>query len=104
MEVCHNPLKTNCESNDIAVYIQVGAEKLPICRTCWIELAESDIEWDEDGLSAIKGNVRLMEGNKVETQMVEADRSVESGAPCEKKGGQTKISAVREFMDYVRKQ
>jgi hypothetical protein len=55
MEVCHNPLKTNCESNDIAVYIQVGAEKLPICRTCWIELAESDIEWDEDGLSAIKG-------------------------------------------------
>jgi len=50
VEVCHNPLKVDCESNDIVVYIQVGSEKLPICRSCWRELAESDLEWGEEGL------------------------------------------------------
>lgn len=103
MEVCHNPLKTNCESNNIAVYIQVGTEKLPICRTCWIELAESDIEWNEDGLISVRENVKSMEGSPIEAQLVEADRSVKSGAPCENKGGHTKISAVREFMRYIKK-
>ena len=50
LEVCHNPLKSECESSDIDVYIQVGVERLPICRQCWGELAESDVEWGEEGL------------------------------------------------------
>ncbi|MGD6805804.1 MAG: hypothetical protein ACQCN4_02465 [Candidatus Bathyarchaeia archaeon] len=54
MEVCHNPLKLNCQGTDIVVYIQVGSEKLPICRECWRELADSDVEWGEEGFNAIE--------------------------------------------------
>jgi len=50
LEVCHNPLKSDCQSSDIVVYIQVGSERFPICRQCWSDLAESDVEWGEEGL------------------------------------------------------
>jgi hypothetical protein len=49
-EKCRNPLKPECESRDIAVYVQAGSERLPICRRCWELLAEEDVEWDENGI------------------------------------------------------
>lgn len=49
-EKCRNPLKPECEGRDIAVYIQAGSERLPICRECWMALAEEDVEWDERGM------------------------------------------------------
>jgi hypothetical protein len=49
-EKCENPLKPECEGTDIAVYIQAGNKRLPICKSCWVILAEQDVEWDEDGI------------------------------------------------------
>jgi len=49
-EKCGNPLKPECEGRDIAVYIQTGSKRLPICRSCWVILAEQDVEWNEDGI------------------------------------------------------
>ncbi|MCL2134453.1 MAG: hypothetical protein FWH37_02700 [Candidatus Bathyarchaeota archaeon] len=44
----------NCRQEEIVVYIQIGQEKLPPCRQCWTEMAESTIEWDEEGLKTEK--------------------------------------------------
>ena len=48
MEHCKNPWKPNCNSEDIKLYIQIKAENLPVCKTCWLQLAESDHEWGPD--------------------------------------------------------
>jgi hypothetical protein len=48
-EQCCNPLK-KCNNKNVWVYIQAGAEKLPICQRCWIEISESNLEWDAEGL------------------------------------------------------
>jgi hypothetical protein len=32
-------------NSDIAVYIYYRGRKLPICRECWIEIAQKNIEW-----------------------------------------------------------
>ena len=48
-EKCRNPLKPSCKRKDIAVYMLVGDEILPICEGCWRSMAEMDVEWGEDG-------------------------------------------------------
>ena len=49
------------------MYIQVGSERFPICRQCWNELAESDVEWGEDGLkdNEKKANLTLADQDDV---------------------------------------
>jgi hypothetical protein len=54
IEQCKNPLKPNCHQEEIVVYIQIGQEKLPLCCQCWTEMAESNVEWDEEGLKTEK--------------------------------------------------
>ena len=53
MERCSSPLNPNCGSGDIALYIVYGGRKLPICRRCWEQIAETDMEWG-DGVSRAK--------------------------------------------------
>ncbi len=45
MERCQNPWNKKCDKNDIEVYILLKGEKVPICRRCWKEIAEKDLEW-----------------------------------------------------------
>jgi len=48
IEQCKNPWKKKeCTSTDIEVYILYKNNKVPICRECWAEIAESDREWSE---------------------------------------------------------
>ena len=49
-ETCKNPWKENCNNTDIELYIQYKGEKLPICRECWTDLAESDYEWGDENV------------------------------------------------------
>ncbi|MDR0374094.1 MAG: hypothetical protein LBI79_11235 [Nitrososphaerota archaeon] len=49
-EQCKNPLNPKCQNEDIILYLQIGQERLAICRQCWTEIAESEAEWDETGL------------------------------------------------------
>jgi len=44
-EFCGNPWNPNCESSEIELYIMYKGAKVPICRSCWQELAETDLEW-----------------------------------------------------------
>jgi carbohydrate-binding DOMON domain-containing protein len=44
-EMCRNPWNGICESSDILVYIYFDDERLPICRSCWSEIADKDFEW-----------------------------------------------------------
>ncbi|MDH5440348.1 MAG: hypothetical protein OEZ48_08035 [Candidatus Bathyarchaeota archaeon] len=44
-ESCGNPWNPNCESSEIELYIMYEGAKVPICRSCWQELAETDLEW-----------------------------------------------------------
>lgn len=46
-EHCMNPFrKSKCKSGEpIEVYI--SGDKLPICRKCWKEISEADVEWEE---------------------------------------------------------
>ncbi len=45
MECCQNPWNKKCGNNDIEVYIFLKEERLPICRDCWKEIAEKNLEW-----------------------------------------------------------
>jgi hypothetical protein len=38
-ECCRNFLKPDCSCIDIVLYIQLGSERLSICKNCWCELA-----------------------------------------------------------------
>lgn len=46
-ERCHNPWNGRCENTDIALYIFYKERELPICRLCWNEIAERDLEWGD---------------------------------------------------------
>jgi len=48
MEQCKNPLNPECNNKDIAVYLQINQEKVPICQHCWNQLAETTIEWNQE--------------------------------------------------------
>jgi len=43
-ETCGNPWR-KCEGTDIAVLIVVNGETLPVCSSCWNEIADSNREW-----------------------------------------------------------
>jgi len=44
-EICQNPWNGRCGNTGIALYIYHKGERLPICRECWLELADQDLEW-----------------------------------------------------------
>jgi len=45
-EVCQNPWKRKkCNRTDIAVYIYYKGRMLPICNTCWRQIARTNREW-----------------------------------------------------------
>jgi|GEM_PF-828234 len=42
---CMNPWKPNCRRTDIKLSIYYNGRFLPICRRCWSEISEKNIEW-----------------------------------------------------------
>ncbi|MEM2103961.1 MAG: hypothetical protein QW717_03620 [Candidatus Bathyarchaeia archaeon] len=48
-EHCMNPWNGKCGNTDILLYICHGGEKLPICLKCWVEICDSELEWEETG-------------------------------------------------------
>jgi hypothetical protein len=56
IEQCKNPIKPDCNNEDIVVYIQINQEKYPICQKCWNQLAETTIDWDKVCLKNGKTN------------------------------------------------
>jgi len=42
---CMNPWKPNCERTDIELSIYYNGRFIPICRECWKEISEKDMEW-----------------------------------------------------------
>jgi len=42
---CRNPWKTRCSSTNIELSIYYDGEFLPICRRCWQEISERNLEW-----------------------------------------------------------
>jgi len=42
---CSNPWNNKCKHTEIALYIYYKGEMLPICWSCWKEIADSDLEW-----------------------------------------------------------
>jgi len=45
VENCKNPWNGECRSTEIEVYIYYKGKLHPICRNCWSDIAEKDIEW-----------------------------------------------------------
>jgi hypothetical protein len=45
VEKCKNPWNGECRSADIEVYIYYKGTLHPICRDCWSDITEKDIEW-----------------------------------------------------------
>ncbi|MBE0512137.1 hypothetical protein IBX38_03705 [Candidatus Bathyarchaeota archaeon] len=45
IEKCRNPWNGECKRTDIEVYIFYRGRRLPICRDCWSDIAEKDLEW-----------------------------------------------------------
>ena len=44
-ECCQNPWHPDCESSDIELYIVYKSRKIPLCRSCWRIIAETELEW-----------------------------------------------------------
>ncbi|RJS93893.1 hypothetical protein CW705_01020 [Candidatus Bathyarchaeota archaeon] len=42
---CMNPWKPDCKNTDIEVSIYYNGRMVPICRECWEEIANKDVEW-----------------------------------------------------------
>jgi len=42
---CMNPWKPECRNTNIEVSIYYKGKMIPICRDCWREIANRDIEW-----------------------------------------------------------
>jgi hypothetical protein len=40
------------------MYLQIGQDRYAICHQCWADIAESDVEWDEEGLKTKKENAQ----------------------------------------------
>lgn len=45
MEYCKNPWNKDCKNQNIEVYIMFEGEKHAICKNCWTEIAEKEVEW-----------------------------------------------------------
>ena len=104
VELCHNPLKSDCESSDIVVYIQVGADRLPICRQCWSELAVSDVEWGEEGLKVAEEITTFSQADQVgvnleDEKKITASANTLSGQSEDK----DECDAGRKFLEELAK-
>jgi len=44
MEHCKNPWDDHCKSENIKLYIQLKGENVPICKQCWVKIADRE-EW-----------------------------------------------------------
>jgi hypothetical protein len=44
-ESCKNPWNGKCDNTSIELYIRYKEKVLPICRRCWTQIAEKDVEW-----------------------------------------------------------
>ncbi len=44
-EHCENPWNGKCKSSDIQLYIHYKNRQLSICRRCWSQIADKDLEW-----------------------------------------------------------
>jgi hypothetical protein len=42
---CMNPWKPDCKRTDIELSIYYNGRFVPICRECWKEISEKDMEW-----------------------------------------------------------
>jgi len=42
---CMNPWNPECQNTDIEVSIYYDGRMVPICRRCWEEIANKDVEW-----------------------------------------------------------
>lgn len=42
---CMNPWKPDCKRKDIELSIYYNGRFIPICRECWKEISEKDMEW-----------------------------------------------------------
>jgi len=42
---CMNPWRPECKNTDIEVSIYYNGRMVPICRECWKEIANKDVEW-----------------------------------------------------------
>jgi len=51
VERCRNPWNGRCKSTDIELYIMYKGRQLPICRRCWSEIAERNVEWGGEAIS-----------------------------------------------------
>lgn len=102
VEICHNPLKSDCESSDIVVYIQVGTERFPICRQCWSELAASDVEWGEDGLKGFEENVALTQSGQTDTELKDEKNTIPpEDAQSVGSEVQGEVDAGRKFLEEL---
>jgi hypothetical protein len=45
LEHCQNPWEETCHSENITLYIMVNGAKLPICKQCWANIADKEVEW-----------------------------------------------------------
>jgi hypothetical protein len=45
IEHCRNPWNGKCGNTDIQLYIYHKGRQLPICRKCWLEIADKNLEW-----------------------------------------------------------
>ncbi|MDH5462156.1 MAG: hypothetical protein OEZ29_06850 [Candidatus Bathyarchaeota archaeon] len=44
-EHCRNPWNGKCKNTDIQLYIYYKGRQLPICKECWFEIADRDVQW-----------------------------------------------------------
>jgi hypothetical protein len=44
-EHCRNPWNGKCKNTDIQLYIYYKGKQLPICKECWFEIADRDVQW-----------------------------------------------------------
>ncbi|NIP67055.1 hypothetical protein GWN63_03235 [Candidatus Bathyarchaeota archaeon] len=44
-ERCKNPWNGDCDNTEIEVYIYRDGRKLPICQSCWAQIANLNVEW-----------------------------------------------------------
>jgi len=45
VEHCRNPWNGRCKNTDIQLYIYYKGRQLPICKECWLEIADRDFQW-----------------------------------------------------------
>jgi hypothetical protein len=44
-EHCQNPWDPDCQSSNIELYLLYKNKKIPICKSCWLKIADSRKKW-----------------------------------------------------------